>query len=567
MVDRITPKHNRARCVQIEARHLIESDPATTEALFAAHSGDHVLISGTREEFTLDAMEDWAVLAGRYQVAWGVMTGVVPREEGSSFPRSGALLIEETKARTLDGEHWPSPADALRQRWTAIGIVAHGDGMHLNLGHSVLCGLLGRAELSRTGAPLPGGCSDTACKKGREKPVVVRARDLECELLVLLSCTSMLLAGELYPSDLGLAHAAWTRGAARYVIGTTRQTAQDPEDFARILHALKAGKTIGQAVLEINRGTDIAQRGALILLGSPYGVVSVTTDARPGPRHEAADPIGPGFVQVLARCHDMERVERAVRLLVRQTLGKTHPLLRATDEAQARRRRFEEVAWTALAFARRGRPLPPTARGRVEQSHTLWQQSMVDLLRGGLLTESRPGAAVGDMLQPALDLWLLPGHRRRTALRCRHCHGRLHLTSLAMSADNHGSRARLDCAACGTTASTVTATYPRAPLTSVPFTASDGHPGQDVRLTLDIPPSPIGLGRRVLVQVRDKSRGEPLPIVEWDLGAGATTTHLDIPLPADGGSDICSARAVVVGDGGIDFYRCVFSSTRSEESC
>lgn len=118
----------------------------------------------------------------------------------------------------------------------ALALCAHGENGHANLGSHVLCGLPREAERGLDGGAVTAGCVDgTRCKRGRGRPVL-RTRDVRAADLLLFSCTTFSVAGDLFPSDISLVTAA-LEGYARSVLSCDRAMPYRPasvEALARL---------------------------------------------------------------------------------------------------------------------------------------------------------------------------------------------------------------------------------------------------------------------------------------------------------------------------------------------
>ena len=119
------------------------------------------------------------------------------------------LVIDVPQGATWSRDRgWGALGDvreALNQSTGVCALIAHGDGSHLDLGEAILCGLTGDAEIVGDG-PIEGGCTRSFCKKQTgHSGYLLHTDDINTELLVILSCNSMSLASELYPSSLSLA--------------------------------------------------------------------------------------------------------------------------------------------------------------------------------------------------------------------------------------------------------------------------------------------------------------------------------------------------------------------------
>lgn len=128
----------------------------------------------------------------------------------------------------------------------ALALGAHGENGHANLGSHVLCGLVGDVERDPAGRPLRRGCADDGsqarCKRKRGRPIM-HARDIRTADLLLFSCTTFSVAGDLFPSDVSLVTAA-LEGYARAVVSCDRAMPYHPaatESLVRLLDRVGTG--------------------------------------------------------------------------------------------------------------------------------------------------------------------------------------------------------------------------------------------------------------------------------------------------------------------------------------
>ncbi len=147
----------------------------------------------------------------------------------------------------------------------ALALCAHGENGHANLGSHVLCGLPREVEQRLDGDPVTAGCRDradgTRCKRSRGRPVL-RTRDVRAADLLLFSCTTFSVAGDLFPSDISLVTAA-LEGYARSVLSCDRALPYRPASVAALAHLVG---TVGMSGVR-----EIENDFQLPLLGSrPY---------------------------------------------------------------------------------------------------------------------------------------------------------------------------------------------------------------------------------------------------------------------------------------------------------
>ena len=186
--------------------------------------------------------------------------------------------------------------EALRQPTGVCALIAHGDGSHLDLGEAILCGLTDGGE-TVGGSPIDGGCTRSSCKKqAGHAGYLLHADDLDANLLVILSCNSMSLASELYPSSLSLALSAANANATP-VIGTVSQLPFSSQTAVDIVRDIRTAVNVGTSVAALNaRWKDAGIPCSYVLLGDPLASFA----QRQEKAHSRADVPGSGRHQVTA---------------------------------------------------------------------------------------------------------------------------------------------------------------------------------------------------------------------------------------------------------------------------
>ena len=122
---------------------------------------------------------------------------------------------------------------------------AHGEGGHINLKSSVLCGLTAEIECCR-GEHLVGGCSNPSdgpakCKRVWDERIsVVSLIDVPLRRLVLFSCNGFAIAGELFPSNVSCTMAA-CEGYIAQLLVNDRPTPVGPYTAMVVAKLLAAG--------------------------------------------------------------------------------------------------------------------------------------------------------------------------------------------------------------------------------------------------------------------------------------------------------------------------------------
>jgi hypothetical protein len=105
----------------------------------------------------------------------------------------------------------------------SVVLGGHGDGAHLHMADALLCGLVEDAEHLLDGTVVPG-CDATkrTCRIEDDYNAVVHPKDIKATAQVFLSCISLAVAGEFYPSDNSMVMSA-LEGYTVTVIGSGRR--------------------------------------------------------------------------------------------------------------------------------------------------------------------------------------------------------------------------------------------------------------------------------------------------------------------------------------------------------
>ncbi|MEU4391464.1 hypothetical protein [Kribbella sp. NPDC023855] len=516
------------------------------EAMTSATSG--VVLQGPRRAFTLDLIETLTAATVRRRIPLSIeLTDLAHLPQRPADRTAGQLVVEAHAA-----------ADTTKRRAELtrpvemLAVVGHGDGMHLNLGSVVLCGRTAEVE-SAAGLPVPGGCARGRCKKGATGQKLMTMDELSCRVLVLLSCTSMLLAPQMYPGDNSLAVAALQSGSVAAVVGTTRQTASSRSDVEHLRNLMSTGRTLAEAVAELNVGRDADRQGFLVVLGDPTVVLS-DPPTEPISGGGTAEARKPPASPLLSRLRDMDRLERTVAFVASKSLQEPAAIVTGVSRWSAARTRLNAAAWSAHAHQVMRGSVPPAVETSLASAAQEWIDIGAELLADGLLSEAHPGAHVGDLLQPSLRLWLESGERVQIDGRCAQCGGHIFATPLRLTSVGQVERWISECAVCGLACNIC------GPGGSPPGPNALQIETNSRRLIVDLtlPAAPAAGAGLVVLQIRDKTKPQPLPISSWSLASGQARLRAELDLPGDPGSDIWSARAVVLRDGNLDFYRRVF---------
>jgi hypothetical protein len=559
---------------------------ALLDALRSRPAPTSVTVVGAESALTFDALEQISVAATAGGHAIGVVpTGATPADAAPALgPERGAdrWVVYDALRRERCGSHGPDDAiaDIFTDPWALVAFIGHGDGSHLNLGAAVLCGLSGAAEVADS-VRSDCGCAwePPTCKKQATVPAVQQAGRLRAHTLALFSCTSMSLARQVYPSNVSIALAAY-RAGVRAVIGSTRQVRFTAAFVAEAFELMGRLPTLGAVVTELNARRRVPEDGALVLLGEPAerppAAAALAAHAAVAARWPAAPRrIGPSFayptvphsavdgdpalacaVRLLgesaARLTALEQLVRALRWLSGARAGDDgDPVAVALDRIEAARAGcLEQVSRQRFELLSGGAPSADRARPHDRRRDEL-DAALLALLRTRILDESHPGGGVGDLVAPALALFLDRDEPVPTTERCGHCGGVVLRVALRDPVAPAAGRSRMTCAACGVLSDTA---LPRFRLAR----RGRPHPGAGIVFVVDATGLDPARPARGLFQVRDKTRPRAFPMREIEVRAGA---EIPLALPGDAGPDIWSARLVAVRDGAIEYARCVFAVT------
>ncbi|HEX9335895.1 MAG TPA: hypothetical protein VF892_08405, partial [Pseudonocardiaceae bacterium] len=260
-------------------------------------------------------------LAATVDRPWGVVTAADPA--GLSFvvakillarprPDPAALIdMRLSRVRRTGGDGRWTPFEPLaddrvarwlyERDWDSLGLDAHGEGAHVNLGKIVLCGLVDGVETDRDGDPV-AGCADDPprCKRVTSADQRVLAlRDVRARELFLASCNGFAVAGDMYPSSLSCVLSAADGFPAR-VLTTDRLTMVD-HWLAPTLMEL-AGTASAGRIREFANDIGLRLTGVRpwILFGDPCGA----DEPLPVLGLDGALPTTPGARSVVPFRHD-----------------------------------------------------------------------------------------------------------------------------------------------------------------------------------------------------------------------------------------------------------------------
>ena len=464
--------------------------------------------------------------------------------------------------------------EALRQPTGVCALIAHGDGSHLDLGEAILCGLTDGGE-TVGGSPIDGGCTRSSCKKqAGHAGYLLHADDLDANLLVILSCNSMSLASELYPSSLSLALSAANANATP-VIGTVSQLPFSSQTAVDIVRDIRTAVNVGTSVAALNaRWKDAGMPCSYVLLGDPLASFA----QRQEKAHSRADVPGSGRHQVTAA--DARSAWRFRNTLDSVTRAATSAALQHRNLPQQLRQNVETMAhgqalvdsrvWqmqgpstvgdgeALLGMTRARRPAGPVLE-EVRDALGDWGKALLELTPVVLLS-GPPGVPVfGDKLAEVLGRHLaIEEHEKGDP--CSRCGTPV----IAYRLDNRvlpvHPRRRILCPVCGPVADQVDGALT---VEVHPFTYSP-RKGQGVDLDVHVTAQRemLGLTRcpvHLLVEVRDKSVPDPVYCKLLTLRSSAMSIRHTEAVPLGKGADLHSVRVIAARCGLVASARCLLS--------
>jgi hypothetical protein len=466
--------------------------------------------------------------------------------------------------------------EVLRQPTGVCALIAHGDGSHLDLGEAILCGLTDDGE-TVGGSPLGGGCTRSTCKKqAGHAGYLLHADDLNANLLVILSCNSMALASELYPSSLSLALSA-VNAKATPVIGTVSQLPFSGETAVNIVRGIRTAVNVGTSVAALNaRWKDAGIPCAYVLLGDPLASFAVARQQEKAPsgaeapvsdRHQVTVADARSAWRFRNTLDSVTRAATSAALRHRSLPQQLRQDVRAMAQAQAV---VDSRVWqmqgpstvgdgeSLLGMTRARRPAGPVLE-EVRDALGDWGRAFLELTPVVLLS-GPPGLPVfGDGLAEVLGRHLaIVEHRKgRPCPRCG-------TPVIAYRLDNRVlpvyPRRRTLCPVCGPVADQVDGalTVEVHPLTYSP------HKEQDVDLDIHVTAQRQMLGLtgcpvHLLIEVRDKSVPDPVYCKLLTLRPSAVSIRHTETVPMGKGADLHSVRVIAARSGLVASARCLLS--------
>jgi hypothetical protein len=497
--------------------------------------------------------------------------------KGAGVERPDLVIDVPQGATWSHGRGWRALGDvreALNQPTGVCALVAHGDGSHLDLGEAILCGLTGNAETLGDG-PIEGGCTRSFCKKqSGHSGFILHTDDINTELLVILSCNSMSLASELYPSSLSLALSHASKRAVP-VIGTISQLPFDSKTAVDIVQSIRRAGNIGTVVAALNARW---KRGgipcAYALLGDPLASFAMP-QKKIGKRATVPKRDHRNVAQADARSawrlrNTVDSVTRAATGAALQRGSLTQHLQQNVQMMARSQALLDSRVWQmlgppaireseSLLGMTQARRLAGPALEEVKYALGDWGKAFLELTSTVLLRGS-PGLPVfGDKLAEVLGQYLtVEGYGKSTP--CRKCGTQLIAYGLRNRVLPMYLRRRILCPVCGPVEDQVDGVLrvDVQPLTYTP------RKGRDVDLNVHITAQGDMLGLdecpvHLLVEVRDKS----VPIAVYckllTLESSSKCNYRIGAVPLGKGADLHSVRVIAARGGLVASARCLLS--------
>jgi len=497
--------------------------------------------------------------------------------KGASAGRADLVIDVPQGSMWSHDRGWRALGDvrqALKQHTGVCSLVAHGDGSHLDLGEAILCGLADDAEAAGNG-PIEGGCTRSFCKKQLAHPgYLLHADEINTELLVMLSCNSMSLASELYPSSLSLALST-VRAKAIPVIGTVSQLPFSGEAAIGILRDIRGAVNIGTSVAALNaRWKRAGVPCAYALLGDPLASFTETKKKIGGrvaasklDKHNVTEAgVGPAW---LLR-NTMDAVTRAATGAALRRGSLTRPLQQNVQAMARAQALLDSRVWQMLGPATIGeiesllgmtqaRRLAGPVFEELRDALGGWGNAVLELASTVLLAGTPDLPVFGDKLAEVLDQYLTVEEHRNCG-PCLRCGTRLVAYKLTNPALPMYPRRRILCPVCGPVGDWVdgvlkVSVHPR---TYAP------RKGGDIDLDVYITGQSDVLGLtswplHLLVEVRDKS--VPTAVYCKLLALESSSKYLCHigAVPLGKGADLHSVRVIAARCGLVASARCLLS--------
>ncbi|MBX5199689.1 hypothetical protein HJB82_30995 [Rhizobium sp. NZLR10] len=157
--------------------------------------------------------------------------------------------------------------------WRAAAIHGHGDGGHLKLRSSILCGLMSDQERTFAGHVLTDGCSNhhgmRNCRKTRSITGDIKyPSEIKASFIALFSCNSLSLNGEVFPSTNSLLKSAM-EGYAAGIVASTSQIMLTPSIVTELMDHIVGDLPI-RLLPELAQRNSFAPAPDLVIVGDIY---------------------------------------------------------------------------------------------------------------------------------------------------------------------------------------------------------------------------------------------------------------------------------------------------------
>ena len=329
---------------------LVDSPQLKYESLLSLVSAS-VLANVSLGIVTAADLPGLAFAAAKVVAAW--TAPLTPLDDGVLRPdhlRTNGCSSPAATAHMSPEQH--SSFRMLQRSWQTLTIMGHGDGAHLSVGATVLCGLWSEAEIGHDGRIVPG-CTSDQCKKLDGFPSAsIRLTEVRARHLNLLTCNGFTVGGDLYPSNVSLVLAA-AEGFPAAVVGTIGQMAFTTSSPAKFRALVRQGVPLGQVVLQLNSGTQgtVLDRG-YVMWGDPlWNPVLESTSRRDAtmPRRKAQPTMAAPRLSAQAQSlRASEALERALTQLLLERCGLETTLLHGFDNLGNHRRNVSECLWSVM---------------------------------------------------------------------------------------------------------------------------------------------------------------------------------------------------------------------------
>lgn len=150
-------------------------------------------------------------------------------------------------------------------------IAAHGEGAHINLKYSVICGQITPKELDKKNSILHNGCSNKYCKRSSfVNNKFIKGYEFNVNNLFLLSCNGFSTSKELYPSNLSTV-LSLIDGKVSNIVTTDISESFSKEDIRKFYRLIKSNHNFSDIV---NIYNDISynhtNKMPFLLVGDPF---------------------------------------------------------------------------------------------------------------------------------------------------------------------------------------------------------------------------------------------------------------------------------------------------------